>query len=182
MKPFTSSLAIGVLVSAGALAGCSGASTKSPAVVAGIRESLDQFGYKDVTVVQDRVEGVVTLTGRVSADADKEQAEWIARSIATGQIVSDEIEIAHASGEKGARTANSDVDKGIAKNVDAALIQNRVKNNVSYRVKSGVVTLNGRVRSRLRSAQVEEIASSVPNVKQVVNKLEVEDQGDSSLN
>ena len=182
MKPFTASIAIGVLLSVGALAKCSGGSSKLPAVTAGIRESLDQYGYKDVSVAQDRTKGVVTLTGRVSADADREQADSIARSLATGQIVSDEIVVMPASAEKEAKAINPDLDKGIAENVDAALIQNRVKQNVSYRVKSGVVTLKGSVNSRLRSAQVERIASSVPNVKLVVNQLQVKDQDATASN
>ena len=182
MKPITASLALGVLLSIGALAMCSGGSAKLPAVTAAIRESLDQFGYKDVSVAQDRTKGVVTLTGRVSADADKQEAESIARSIAAGQIVSDEIVILPASAENETQATPGDLDKGIAKNVDAALIQNGVKQDVSYRVKSGVVTLKGSVDSRLRSAQVERIASRVPNVTLVVNKIQIRDQGVSASN
>lgn len=182
MKLFTLVLAVVVLLSVGVFAVRLGGSTKLPAVTSGIRASLDQFGYKDVSVTQDRNKGVVTLSGRVSAEADKEQAESIARSAASGQIVSDEIVIVPSGAEKMAVSANSDLDKGIAENVRAALIQNRVKQNVSYRVKSGVVTLRGTVTSQLRNAQVEEIVSNVPNVKQVVNRLQVNEQRASSSN
>ena len=182
MKLFTLGLAVIVLLSVGVFAVCLGGSTKLPAVTSGIRASLDQFGYKDVSVTQDRNMGVVTLSGRVSAEADKEQAESIARSVASGQIVSNEIVIVPSGGEKMVKSANSDLDKGIAENVRAALIQNRVKQNVSYRVKSGVVTLKGTVTSQLRNAQVEEIVSNVPNVRQVVNRLQVNEQRASSSN
>jgi hyperosmotically inducible periplasmic protein len=182
MKPLMVSLTVVVLLSLGVFAVCLGGSTKLPAVTSGIRASLDQFGYKEVSVTQDRTKGVVTLTGRVSAEPDKEQAESIARSMASGQIVSDEIVIVPGGDGKNVSAANADLDKGIAMNVGAALIQNKVMQNVSYRVKSGVVTLKGSVSSRLRNAQVEEIVSSVPNVKQVVNKLQVNEQGASSSN
>jgi osmotically-inducible protein OsmY len=182
MKPFVASLAVVVLLSLGVFVVCLGGSTKVPAVTSGIRASLDQFGYKDILVSQDRTKGVVTLTGRVSAEPDKEQAESIARSLASGQIVSDEIVIAPGGDEKKFNAVNSDLDKGIAENVGAALIQNKLRQNVSYGVKSGIVTIRGSVNSRLRNAQVEEIVSGVPNVKQVVNKLQVNEQVAGSSN
>ena len=63
------------------LVGCSSTS-KSPDVSDSIRKSLDQPNLKDVSVSQDRDKGIVTLRGHVAADADKTQAESIARSIA----------------------------------------------------------------------------------------------------
>jgi len=182
MKPLMVGLVVAALLSFGVFAVCLGGSTKLSAVTSGIRASLDQFGYKDVLVSQDRTKGVVTLTGRVSAEPDKEQAESIARSMASGQIVSDEIVIVSNGDEKKVSAVNADLDKGIAENVGAALSQNKLKQNVSYRVKSGVVTLKGSVNSRLMNAQVEEIVSSVANVKQVVNKLDVRGSDTSSSN
>jgi len=60
------------------------------------------------------------------------------------------------------------------------LIKNRLKNDVKHDTKNGVVTLTGEVRSQTRRAQVETLATSVPNVKQVVNELEVKNQKASS--
>jgi osmotically-inducible protein OsmY len=79
LKPCLFSLA---LVVVGTLVGCSATSTKTADVSDSIRTSLDKAGYKDVSVSQDRDKGVVTLGGHVAADADKSQAESIARSIA----------------------------------------------------------------------------------------------------
>ena len=56
------------VVIAGMLAGCS-SSTKSPEVADGIRKSLDQAGYKDVSVSQDRDKGVVKLTGTATTSS-----------------------------------------------------------------------------------------------------------------
>lgn len=175
MNRIQSSLAIGILFPLVMVSGCSQDSTKAPNVAERIRQSLDQFGYKDVSITQDRIRGVVALTGRVSADADKEQAESIARSMAAGEIVSDEIVVEAEYTEANLKGIPSDLDKGIEKNVDEALIQNKMKKNVRYRVKSGVVTLKGSVNSRIKRAQVEVIAYAVPNVKQVVNDLQVKD-------
>jgi hyperosmotically inducible protein len=51
---------------------------------------------------------------------------------------------------------------------------------VKYEVKNGVVTLTGHVNSQSRRAWVEKLATRVPNVRQVVNELEVKNQKASS--
>ena len=76
---------------------------------------------------------------------------------------------------------NSVLDKGIENNLHAALVQNRLLEGRQIRhVKNGVVTLTGEVNSQSKRAQVEQVASSVPNVQQVVNELQVKDQKASS--
>jgi osmotically-inducible protein OsmY len=176
------SLAAGAILLAGVLVGCSASDTRSPAVADEIRKSLNQVGYKDVSVSQDREKGVVTIAGRVPSASDKQQAESIAKSMAVGQVVADEIEVLPAGADHDAREVNSDLDKGIDKNLDAALIQNKLKRDVSFDVKNGVVTLKGSVNSQIRRNQAEHIASSVPNVQQVVNELQVKNQKASSSN
>jgi hyperosmotically inducible periplasmic protein len=172
-------LSLLALIIAGTLIGCS-RNTQSPDVSGDIRKSLDQAGLKDVTVSQDRDKGVVTLGGHVAADADKTQAESIAKANAGGQVVADEIAVLPAGAEHDAKTVNSDLDKGIEKNLDAALIQNHLEKGVSYSVNNGVVTLKGNVNSQSKRAQAEKIATSVPNVQQVVNDLQVKNQKASS--
>ena len=75
---------------------------------------------------------------------------------------------------------NSDLDKGIEQNLDAALIQSKLHDGVQYAVKSGVVTLTGEVDSQSKRREVAKVASTVPNVQQVVNELQVKNQKASS--
>jgi osmotically-inducible protein OsmY len=82
--------------------------------------------------------------------------------------------------EKEAKAVNSDLDQGIEKNLDAALIQNKLHKSVKYEVKNGVVTLTGEVNSQYKRDQAEKVATSVPNVTQVVNNLQVKNQKASS--
>jgi hyperosmotically inducible protein len=171
-----------VLTIAGAYAGCEKKAAQSPDVSDSIRKSLDQAGLKDVSVNQDRDQGVVTLGGHVPADADKSQAESIAKAIAAGEVVADQIAVTPPGGESAARAMNSDLDIGIEKNLDAALIQNGLHENVKYDVKNGVVTLTGEVNSHTVRAQAEQVASSVPNVKQVVNELQSKSEKATSSN
>jgi len=112
----------------------------------------------------------------VPTSSDKAQAESIAKSVAGSQVVANEIAVTPAGVEHDAKVINSDVDKGIDKNLDAALVQNRMKEGVSYDVHNGVVTLKGDVDSQNRRNDVARIAESVPYVTQVVNELQVKNQ------
>jgi hyperosmotically inducible protein len=168
------------LLAVGILAGCSTTAAKSPDVSDSIRKSLDQAGFKDVSVSQDRDKGVVTLSGQVTSENDKSQAESLAKSLAGPQVLANQIAVVPVGAEKDAKAVNSDLDKGIEENLDAALIQNQMHDNVKYAVKSGVVTLSGEVNSQSKRDNAEKVATNVPNVKQVVNDLQVKNQKASS--
>lgn len=168
------------LVAAGIMAGCTKTAAKSSDVSDSIRTSLDQAGLKNVSVRDDRDKGIVTLSGQAPTDNDKAQAESLARSFAGAQVVADQIAVIPVGGEKDAKTVNSDLDKGIEQNLDAALIQNKMHENVKYDVKNGVVTLSGEVNSENKRTDAGNVATGVPNVQQVVNYLQVKDQKASS--
>jgi osmotically-inducible protein OsmY len=179
LKPCLSAMALLLAVT---LAGCSERVAKSPDVSDSIRKSLDNANLKDVSVSQDRDKGVVTLAGHVAAEGDKAQAESIAKSAAADQVVANQIAVIPAASASDARKVNTDLDQGIEKNVDAALIQSGIKKGVTYSVKSGVVTLTGEVGSEGLRTQAQTVASTVPNVQQVVNELQVKNQKATSSN
>ena len=181
MKTRKTHLIFAGLLVASVFSGCH-VGGKSPDVSDGIRKSLDQAGLKDVSVSQDRDKGVVTLGGHVPDAGSKSQADSLAKSMAGGDVVADEIAVVPAGGESAAKAINSDVDKGISQNLDAALLQYGFKKNVKYDVKSGVVTLSGNVDSTNMRTQAEQVASTVPYVQQVVNELQVKDQKATSSN
>lgn len=180
MKKLKVSVIALALLVVGTLAGCSTTAAKSPDITDSLRKSLDQADFKDVSISQDRDKGIVTLGGHVASDGDKTQAEALAKSLAGAQVVADQIAVTPPGFEKEAKAVNSDLDDGIAKNLDAALIQNELHENVKYAVKSGVVTLTGEVNSNSKRARAEKLATGVPNVQQVVNDLQVKDQKASS--
>ena len=182
MNKFVRFASFSLILAVGTLAGCSGASSKSPDVSETIRRDLDQAGLKDVTVSQDRDKGVVKLGGHVAYDADKSRAESIAKSNSGNQVVAVEIAVVPPGVESEAKAINSDLDKGIDKNLDAALRAAGLNKDVRYDVKNGVVTLTGTVNSQARRARAESVAAKVPNVQQVVNELDVKDQKATSSN
>jgi hyperosmotically inducible periplasmic protein len=169
------------LLFAAALAGCSGTSSKSPDVSKSVRDSLDQAGLQAVKVSQDRDLGVVTLTGQVPSDDQKAQAESIARPLVAPQVVANQVTVAPPGGESDAKKIDSDLDSGIEKDLDAALIQHGMK-AVKYDVSQGVVKLTGDVNSQSRRAEAQRVAAGVPNVKQVVNELQVKKQKATATN
>lgn len=176
MNTLRLSVAMLTLLAVGTLAGCSATTQKSPDVSDSIRTALDQAGLKSVSVSQDRDKGIVTLGGQVATESDKAQAETVAKSLAGVQVVADQIAVIPIGAEKDAKAVNSDLDKGIEVNLDAALIQNKMHDNVKYAVKSAVVTLTGEVNSQDMRNAAEQVATRVPNVKQVVNDLQVKNQ------
>ena len=180
MKKLIMFIAMLTLLAVVVLAGCTGTAVKSPDIADNIHKSLDQAGFKDVTVSQDRDKGIVTLSGKVSSENEKLQAESLAKSLAGAQVVANQIAVIPMGLEKETKTVNSDLDQGIEKNLDAALIQNKMHDDVKYKVKSGVVTLTGEVNSQNKRDQAGQVATKVPNVKQVVNDLQVKNQKASS--
>ena len=156
--------------------GCSDTDAKSPDVSGSVRGSLHQAGFKDVSVSQDRDRGIVTLGGHVVDENDKSRAESLARSLAGAQVVANQIAVIPVGVEDETKAINADLDKGISSNLSAALIQNKMKDDVKYDVKNGVVTLTGEVSSQSTRDHARKVAGNVPNVTQVVNDLQVKNQ------
>jgi osmotically-inducible protein OsmY len=181
MKTHQIYLTVIALAGFGIAAGCS-TIAKSADVSVSVRASLDQAGFKDVSAEQDRDKGVVTLGGHVPTDADKSQAQTVVQGVAVGQVVANQIAVVPVGEASDAKAINSDLDKGIEQNLDAALIDARFHDHVKYSVKNHVVTLTGEVASREDRGQAEQIAVGVPNVQQVVNELQVKSQKATSSN
>ena len=169
MKANISVIALAVI----GLAGCT--SNQAPDVAANVRNSLKQAGLNNVTVSQNRDKGVVTLGGTVNQDADKARAEQVAKPIVGGQVLADEIEVLPNGDNSNAKAVNSDLDKGIEQNVDAALRQANIK-GIHHSTNNGVVTLTGNLPSQAMRASAEHAAAGVPNVQQVVNEINVKNQ------
>lgn len=109
MKYLTLVFTLLSLIAAGVVGGCSSAQMKSPDVSENVRHSLDSAGLKDVSVSQDRDKGVVTLNGHVMTEGDKAQAESLARSFATGEVVANQIAVLPPGAESETKAINSDL-------------------------------------------------------------------------
>ena len=104
------------------------------------------------------------------------RAESIAKAVAEDQVIANEIAVLPPGAERVAKSVNAAQDYEIKKNLDAELLLHALHDEIKYDVRNGVVTLRGSVSSEKARAAVEQFASRVPNVAQVVNKLDVTNQ------
>ena len=162
------------LVGAIAVAGCEQNDAATAEVADRIEDSLDQANMEDVSVNQDAEKGVVTLSGNVSTEADRQKAEAIAKAAAPRDMIANEIRVLPAGMEGRADDIADDVDAGIERNLEAEFTKASIE-GVTHDVNTQVVTLTGEVASAADRTRIEKIATGVPNVKQVVNKLEIGD-------
>jgi hyperosmotically inducible periplasmic protein len=151
--------------------GCSSNKANTPDVKDQVSKALANAGYKDIKIVTNNDKQLVTLTGDVKTQEDKDKAEDVAKSAAAGFVVSNEIGVRPEGVEGAARKIDSNVDSAIEK---AVIIANRLeKQHIRFDAKNGVLTLKGDVDTPAQRQQVEKLAASVPNVQQVVNELDV---------
>jgi osmotically-inducible protein OsmY len=156
------------------LTNCSRQKAETPSYKDAVKQAMDQNGFKNVTVDEDRDKGVVTLGGKVQSEDEKARAEEAARAAAPGEVVAMEVSVEPPGVEGEARQIESNVDDAIEHNFKAALIGNKLEDqHISYKTKNGVLTLSGTVDTPQHRAQAEKIAASIPNVEQVVNELKV---------
>ena len=154
--------------------GCSENRASSPDVKDQVSKSLDNAGYKDIKVDVNKDKQLVTLSGDVRTQEDKDRAEQLVKESASGFVVSNEIGIRPAGDESAARKIDSNVDTAIEKDFKAVVIANRLDDqHLKYSAKNGVLTIKGTVDSMGTRENVEKLATSVPNVQQVVNELDV---------
>lgn len=128
-----------------------------------------------VNVSQDRDKGVITLTGDVETADQKSRAGSVAAQAAPGYTIANEIGVRPVSQESQAKAVDSNLDDGIESNFKASLKAHKELDNqhISYDAKNGTLVLKGSVKSPAQKTEAQKLAKAVPNVKEVVNEIEV---------
>jgi hyperosmotically inducible periplasmic protein len=153
---------------------CENRSVADSAITAAVKSKLvveNESSAGNINV--DTHGGVVTLTGVVWREADKEQAERIARNTEGVTRVINNITVA-TNGERGA-------GEGAGMGPSDLTIMSRIKTRyvaegvigAKVEVKDGVVTLKGNVENAQIKARAGNIARATRGVKSVNNMLEV---------
>lgn len=154
--------------------GCNTNKASTPDVKDQVAHALGNAGFKDLKVSTDNNKQLVTLQGDVKTQEDKERAEDVAKGAASGWVVANQVGVRPEGVESAARKIDSNVDSAIEKDYKAVLIANRLDNqHIRYDAKNGVLTLKGDVDTAAERDNAEKLASTVPNVQQVVNELDV---------
>jgi osmotically-inducible protein OsmY len=139
-----------------------------------VKLALEQADLKDVSVDEDRDKNTITLGGKLHSENAKQQAAEVAQSAAGNRMIVNQISVEPAGAEADARKIESNVDGAIEKNYKAELIAKGLdKQRIRFDSKNGVLTLKGSVNNPRQREMAEQVASSVPNVAQVVNQIEV---------
>lgn len=139
-----------------------------------IDNALKQANMDDIRVSVDHDQKVVTLDGEVRTDADKARAEQIAQANASGYVVRNQVGVRPEGAESQAKDIDSAQDDAIKSGWEAVVAKNKWDNqHINADVKNGVITLKGDVDRPTQRAAAEKAAARIPNVKQVVNELEV---------
>jgi hyperosmotically inducible periplasmic protein len=154
--------------------GCNRAD-QHPDVKDAVDSAMTQNNLGVVKVSQDRDKGVLTLTGDVDSADKKAQAENVAKAAAPGYAISDELGVRPIGMESQAKSVDSNLDSGIEDNYKASLKAHKDLDDqsVSYSAKNGTLVLKGSVKTAAQKTEAIKLAKAVPNVKEVVNEIEV---------
>jgi osmotically-inducible protein OsmY len=171
---FLFALAAGLMIIASPLA-CRRSQT--PSVRAQVEKALSSAGFRHIDIDEDQTKSVITLNGRVRSPEEKQRAEQLAQAAAAGHVIANQLSIEPPGAERKARKIEADVDTAIEKLYNAALIANGLDRlQINARSKNGTLTLDGEVDTIEQRTLAEQIAAKVPNVDEVVNKLQVKKQ------
>jgi osmotically-inducible protein OsmY len=139
-----------------------------------VKQALQQAELQDVSVDEDRDQNTITLGGKVHSEGARMQASEVAKAAAGSRTIANEISVQPVGVESEAKDIASDLDGAIEKNYKAALTAKGLdKEHIRFDAKNGVLTLKGKVKTRTEKAQAEELAQATPNVRQVLNQIDV---------
>jgi osmotically-inducible protein OsmY len=139
-----------------------------------VKQALQQSELQDVTVDENRDKNTITLGGKVHSEKARLQATDVAKAAAGNRTIANEISIQPVGAESESKDIASDLDSAIEKNYKAALTAGGLdKEHVRFDAKNGVLTLKGTVKNRSERAQAQQLAEATPNVRQVLNQIDV---------
>ncbi|HEX6881230.1 MAG TPA: BON domain-containing protein [Terriglobales bacterium] len=174
MKTKFLSLGMALLLTIGLSVACNKSNNSANLDDDTVKTQLKQAGLNDVKVDVDNDKKVVRLDGNVQTDAQKDQAEQIAKSAAPSYVVANEIGVRPDNAEGQARKVDNSLDDGIKDNWKALEAKNSWGNqHINADVNNGVLTLKGDVDTPALRSKIEKAAAQIPNVTQVVNELDV---------
>ena len=147
---------------------------KHPDVKDAVNTAMTRNDLGVVKVSQDRDKGVLTLSGDVETADQKAQAESIAAQTAPGYTIANEIGVRPVGQESQAKSVDSNLDDGIESNFKASLKAHKDSITSIFPSRQERHTCsNGFREVPAQKAQAQKLAKAVPNVKEVVNEIEV---------
>ena len=154
------------------IVGCN--QSKHPDEKDAVNNAMTANNLGAVDVSQDRGKGVMTLKGDLESEDKKNQAETVAKQAAPDYVIANEIGVRPPDNGQ-SKAVDSSQDNGIEDNYKAALKahQDLDAQSISYKAKNGTLVLSGSVKTLAQKSEAGKLAKTIPNVKQVVNEIEV---------
>lgn len=120
-------------------------------------------------------DGVVTLKGEASSDAQRELAKAYAEDIDGVKRVNNELKVAPEKARHAKASEESVDDSSITAQVRVALLTHRSTraSQISVSTHEGAVTLKGTAKNESEKALVSKLVEDIYGVKEVVNEIEV---------
>ena len=140
-----------------------------------VDSAMTQNDLGVVKVSQDRDEGVLTLTGDVDSPEKKAQAERVAKETAPDYAIANELGVRPVGEEGQAKSVDKNLDNAIEDNFKAELKAHKALDDQSIHADAtnGTLVLKGSVKTAAQRAEAQKLARAVPNVKEVVNEIQV---------
>ncbi len=139
-----------------------------------VAQALVQADLKDVSVSEDKDKNTITLSGTLHSQEAKDRASDIAKGVAPGRVVANEVSVQPVGFESQAKDIASNLDGAIEKEYKAGLIAGGLdKQDISFDAKNGVLTLKGKVGNAEQKRAAEHLAQGIGHVQQVVNEIQV---------
>ena len=139
-----------------------------------VKQALQQAELQDVSVDEDSDKNTITLGGKVHSENARMQASEVAKAAAGNRVIANEISVQPVGAESESKDIAADLDTAIEANYKAALTARGLdKEHIRFNAKNGVLTLKGRVKKTSERTQAEELAQATPNVRQVLNQIDV---------
>ena len=170
----------GIVLVAGLAAGCStteraGTQMSDAEITSKLKAKFasDPELHNVASIDADTIEGRVRLSGGVDTQAQKAEAEKLARNTEGVRSVDNDIEVG------GGRTIGQTTDDAvITSKVKTKLTGNMNPFNVDVDTRHGVVTLTGRVETSTDKSTAERLARETAGVTSVKNELKVGDDAE----
>lgn len=155
---------------------------KHPDVKDAVDTAMTRHDLGVVKVSQDRDKGVLTLTGDVETPEKKAEAESVAKQAAPDYAIANEVGVRPVGTESQAKSVDSNLDDGIENNYKAAIKAHKDLDDQSihYDAKNGTLVLKGSVKTQAQKKEAALLAKNTPNVREVVNEIEVNPQKHST--
>ncbi len=174
-KKFKATAIVVAAFSALLILGACNNNAQHPDVKDAVNTAMTRHDLGVVKVSQDRDKGVLTLSGDVETPDKKSEAESVAKESAPGYTIANEIGVRPIGEESQAKAVDSNLDDGIENNYKAAIKAHKDLDDQSihYDAQNGTLVLKGSVKTVAQKKEAALLAKNTPNVKDVIDEIEV---------